>query len=83
MWTGGIRMAERGRWQLWLHGNDLVGHCEDCTKSEAMELLREEARNYGYKRLPAYSTVSLIRAGYYEEIAESNRRQGFGLKAGD
>lgn len=77
-------MADKCRWQLWLRGNRLIGHVSGCSKEEAMNELRRQAKDeFGYKRLPEGSCVCLIEPDYYEKIAESNRRQGFGLQAGD
>jgi hypothetical protein len=59
--------------QVWLRGSDLVDvHCE--TEQEARAFVRDY---YGYKRLPNGTCVCEIPPGYYQEIIESNRRQGF------
>jgi hypothetical protein len=66
------------RYQVWLRGSSLVGHVYATSKTAAMDKARELVMNdFKLNRLPAGTCVCKISPGYYEEIAEMNRRAGF------
>ncbi len=71
-------MKQERRYQVWLRGSTLVGHVNASSKTAAMSGAREMVLNdFHLKRLPVGTCVCPISAGYYEQIAEWNRKAGF------
>jgi hypothetical protein len=72
------KRTQEDRYQVWLGGSTLVDHVYATSKTAAMKKARDIIlHGFSLKRLPAGTCVCKISPGYYEEIAEMNRRAGF------
>jgi hypothetical protein len=71
------------RYQVWVHENILIGHVEAKSKTGALRLAKEMVRSEFPDDKRPCVFVCPISSNNYLMIAESNRKQGFGLKSGD
>jgi hypothetical protein len=71
-------MHKGDTYQVWLRGSSLAGHVNATSKTAAMTKARDMIlHDFNLKRVPAGTCVCKISPGYYEKIAEMNRKAGF------